>query len=140
MPRLRRHPAEIGQLLAVLDPLEAQGLALGLPRAAVLRLRLLAEELFINSVLHGCGRTAGGCVAWALKPGRTTLGLRYLDNGPPWPPPAQPGDTDPQRVGGQGLRLLEAMASRLTRRRLGGWNVVHLEILLRNGSCLPPAS
>lgn len=139
MPRLRRHIADIGQLSTVLESVEADARALGLPRATVLRLQLFTEELMMNSVMHG----SSACIGWALWQGPGGLGLRYADNGAAWLPPAAGRpvpEPDDDRIGGHGLRLLDAMSSRLVRRRFGGWNVVHLEISSGNSSCLRAAS
>ena len=109
-------------------------LAAGLAQDACLRLTLLVEELFTNTVAHGHGQDSEAPVrlVFDVAPGR--VGLLYEDTGPPHDPfaaVALPDDTaevDERPVGGLGLVLIAALASEVHYRREDGKNLISLTI------------
>jgi len=109
-------------------------LAAGLGRDACLRLTLLVEELFTNTVAHGHGQDSEAPVrlAFDVAPGR--VGLLYEDTGRPHNPFAAvaiPDDTarvEERPVGGLGLVLIAALASEVQYRREDGKNLISLTI------------
>ncbi len=106
----------------------------GLGRDACLRLTLLVEELFTNSVVHGyrgdCDRPVR--VALDLAPG--TITLTYEDAAPPYDPfaalrpPEETMRVEERRVGGLGVHLVAAMAQQVRYSRVGDWNRISLVI------------
>ena len=108
--------------------------AAGLARDACLRLTLLVEELFTNTVAHGHGQDSEAPVrlVFDVAPGR--VGLLYEDTGPPHNPfaaVAPPDDTaevEERPVGGLGLVLIAALASEVQYRREDGKNLIFLTV------------
>src|SRR5262245_27168636 len=125
-PHVRTFPARMSALPGVVAFTAQVCLSAGLARDTCLRLRLLVEELFTNTVVHGHG---GGSdepvqVAFDIDPGRVTL--RYEDTGRPYDPfaaVAPPDDAmtvEDRPVGGLGVLLVATMATDLSYRRAEG--------------------
>jgi serine/threonine-protein kinase RsbW len=108
--------------------------AAGLPREAGLRVTLLVEELFTNTVVHGHGGDSDAPVRLdcEVQPGR--IALVYEDTGPPHDPFAAVTSPDPgasvedRPVGGLGVLLVSAMAQEVEYRREGDRNRISLVI------------
>ena len=106
----------------------------GLGRQTCLRLTLLVEELFTNTVMHGHGADSDEPVRLQCQvtPGR--IALVYEDTGPAHDPFAQiiaPDDTaevEDRPVGGLGVLLVSAMAQQVEYRRAGDRNRISLVI------------
>ena len=106
----------------------------GVPRKACLRLTLLVEELFTNTVVHGHGADTEAPVylAFAIQPGSITL--TYEDTARPYDPFARvrvPDDTlgvEERPVGGLGVALVAAIAERVEYVHVGGKNRISLVI------------
>jgi len=109
--------------------------AAGLDEHARLRLTLLAEELFTNTVTHGHGHDSDEPVrlVFAVAPGR--LAMTYEDTAPPHDPfasVAAPGEGAPveeRPVGGLGVLLVAAMATDVEYRRVDVRNRISLAVL-----------
>jgi anti-sigma regulatory factor (Ser/Thr protein kinase) len=106
--------------------------AAGLGREPRLRLTLLVEELFTNTVVHGHGGDSDAPV-WlecVVEAGR--IALVYEDTAPPHDPfatvtPPEPGAGVEERpVGGLGVLLVSAMARQVEYRRAGDRNRISL--------------
>jgi len=127
-------PARMSEVPAVTAFTARACLAAGLGRDACLRLTLLVEELFTNTVAHGHGQDSEAPVrlAFDVAPGR--VGLLYEDTGRPHNPFAAvaiPDDTarvEERPVGGLGLVLIAALASEVRYRREDGKNLISLTI------------
>ena len=108
--------------------------AAGLDRAMCLRVTLLVEELFTNTVVHGHGADSDAPVRLdcEVAPGRITL--VYEDTGPPHDPfaavvaPDDTAEVEERPVGGLGLVLIAALASEVHYRRVDGKNLISLTI------------
>jgi len=106
----------------------------GLGRQTCLRLTLLVEELFTNTVMHGHGADSDEPVRLQCQvtPGR--IALVYEDTGPAHDPFAQiiaPDDTaevEDRPVGGLGVLLVSAMAQQVEYGRVGDRNRISLVI------------
>jgi serine/threonine-protein kinase RsbW len=104
----------------------------GLSREMGLRVTLLVEELFTNTVVHGHGADSEAPVRLdcEVTPGR--IALVYEDTGPPHDPFAavaspDPGaDVDDRPVGGLGVLLVSAMAQQIEYQRAGDRNRISL--------------
>jgi len=106
--------------------------AAGFDRAMCLRVTLLVEELFTNTVVHGHGADSDAPVRLdcEVAPGR--VALVYEDTGPPHDPFAVVASPDPDAgvqdrpVGGLGVLLVSAMARHVEYRRADDRNRISL--------------
>ena len=127
-------PAKMSEVPAVTAFTARACRAASLPQDACLRLTLLVEELFTNTVAHGHGQDSEAPVrlVFDVAPGR--VGLLYEDTGPahnPFAAVARPDDTaevEERPVGGLGLVLIAALASEVQYRREDGKNLISLTI------------
>ncbi|MES2960012.1 MAG: ATP-binding protein [Pseudomonadota bacterium] len=105
---------------------EQQGIAHG----DALRMTLIVEELFSNTVSHGHGGDSVAPVCLTLQAGVTQLRLLYADAAPPFDPLARLGaaaaeleaDVAERPVGHLGIPLVVRMASSVSYAREDGWN------------------
>jgi anti-sigma regulatory factor (Ser/Thr protein kinase) len=102
----------------------------GLPAAAVLDWRLVAEEILTNVFRHA-GLTAGSAVELELELLPDRVRLVVCDEGRPFDPLAAPAPDLERPIpehgeGGLGLVLLRALADELVYERLGSKNVLRL--------------
>jgi anti-sigma regulatory factor (Ser/Thr protein kinase) len=108
--------------------------AAGFTREACLRMTLLVEELFTNTVVHGHGGDSDAPVRLAFDVTPERIALVYEDTGPPYDPFAGLAGPDPaasvqdRPVGGLGLYLVSAMAQEVEYRRAGDCNRISLVI------------
>ena len=108
--------------------------AAGLGRETGLRLTLLVEELFTNTVVHGHGADSEAPVRieCEVAPGR--VALTYEDTGPEHNPfarviaPDADAGVEERLVGGLGVLLVSAMAREVEYRRAGDRNRISLVI------------
>ena len=112
---------------------EACGAA-GLGRDACLRLTLLLEELFTNTVVHGHGGEGEAPVTIAFDVGPGRIALVYEDTAPPhdpfaaMAPPDEATSVEDRLVGGLGVLLVASMATDVEYRRADGKNRIALTI------------
>jgi len=110
------------------------GAAAGLDHDVRLKLVLLLEELFTNTVAHGHGHDSAEPVrvAFGVAPGR--VALTYEDTGPPHDPfaaiaaPDEGAPVEHRRVGGIGVLLVAAMARHVAYERREGRNRISLVV------------
>lgn len=99
-----------------------------------MRLKLMLEELFTNTVKHGHGGDSDAPIGIELCVGVAEVALRYEDTAPAFDPlqhlAAAPPDLDAaidkRRVGGLGVHLLAQLAHRLAYEYDGGVNRIQL--------------
>jgi len=106
----------------------------GFARDDALRLRLVLEELFTNTVHHGHGGDSDQPVDVALDVMPGQIRLTYEDTAPafdPRTPPAQ-RPAEERSVGQLGLALVRSMARELSYERIGDRN--RLSLLLPGSS------
>ncbi|MBK6863897.1 MAG: ATP-binding protein [Ideonella sp.] len=111
-------------------------------RHDMLRLTLVAEELFTNAVEHGHGGDADAPVrlALAFEPGR--LRLLVEDRAPPFDPiaharsapPEHAVELDARKVGGLGLLLVEQLAAELRYAREHGCNRLWVTLAIESAA------
>jgi len=109
------------------------GLA-GLPGPVGLRLALLVEELFTNTVVHGHRGDSDEPVRLSLgvEPGR--IALAYEDTAPPHDPfqslvrPDDSSTVEDRPVGGLGVLLVAAMATDVAYSRVEDQNRIFLVV------------
>ena len=107
---------------------------LGAGHQATLRLLLVAEELFINTVLHGY-RERGGEVALTVRDAGGEVELIAEDTAAAFDPfdqlprPEAPADPREARIGGLGRALIAGVSSRHAYERRGSCNRVTVGVL-----------
>lgn len=108
----------------------------GLPEALTLRLVLVIEELFTNTIKHGYCEESNRQVVISLDLQDGLAVLDYRDQAPPFDPIGTvvqlPADRAPSEVGGMGLRLIQSLGLQAQYARENGWNIVHLKIGANN--------
>jgi serine/threonine-protein kinase RsbW/sigma-B regulation protein RsbU (phosphoserine phosphatase) len=127
-------PARLDSLPQAIDFVEAFCQARGVARGDTLRLALIAEELFTNTVSHGHGGDCDAPVRITLAASAAQLTLCYEDQAPPFDPlqqqAAAPPDldaaVDERPIGGLGIHLVLQMASHAAYRRADGVNRLDL--------------
>lgn len=113
----------------------------GVPRKACLRMTLLVEELFTNTVVHGHGTDTEAPVHLTFDVGLDWITLIYEDTAPPHDPFTRvrvPDDTagiEERPVGGLGVLLIAAMAERVQYAHVGGRN--RISLMMPTGRSLP---
>jgi len=130
----RIFPARRAALRDVDAFLAGVGAAAGFPHEATLRLTLLVEELFTNTVVHGHGGDSDAPVRLECEVEAGRVALAYEDTGPAHDPFASVGRPDAaasveeRPVGGLGVLLVSAMAQQFEYRRAGDTNRVTLVV------------
>ena len=112
----------------------------GVAPADALRLTLIVEELFTNTIVHGHGGDRESPVRIAVAIGSTQMAMRYEDNAPAFDPlrylreahPDLDAQVDERRVGGLGLLLVAQMVEQFDYARVDGFNCLSL-VLKRDG-------
>lgn len=119
-PRL----AALNGLLATLDEACRQ---LSIGETECLRLQLLAEELFINTVDHGRPDAECSCVSLRVIRNKEGIVMQYEDRGIAFDPSSAPlPKATPEQPGGMGLRLIRGLTREVRYRREGDRNIVEL--------------
>ena len=107
----------------------------GLGRETCLRLTLLVEELFTNTVVHGHGADSEAPIRLECEVAPGRLALTYEDTSPAHDPFAQvvapeaDATVEDRPVGGLGVLLVLAMAQQVEYRRAGDRNRISLVIV-----------
>ena len=102
-----------------------------------LKLLLIVEELFTNTVTHGYGGESDSPVWIAFEPCESGFALRYEDAAPRHDSfgSFRPMDTTvmiaKQPVGGLGLKLIRTLATHVDYRREGDHNCIRLTFAVR---------
>ena len=106
----------------------------GLPRAAYLRLNLVLEELFTNTVRHGHRGDSDAPVWVAVSRGGDTLSVLYEDKAPPFNPyarltePVVDTTVSMRKIGGLGVLLTKELAASRDYAYLFGRNRIRLTL------------
>jgi anti-sigma regulatory factor (Ser/Thr protein kinase) len=110
-------PARLERMRDLRGFLEGFCTASGVGREPCLRLNLVLEELFTNTVRHGHGGNCDAPVWVSLVRKSGHIGLTYEDTAPPFNPyarlPTQSPDTslEMRKLGGLGVLLTKEMAA-----------------------------
>lgn len=130
-------PARTDSLPAVCAFVDARCAELGVQPRIALRLRLVAEELFINAVDHGYGGDCDRDVELTVRSSGADIVLVQEDAGRPFDPfasvkPAMAsGDPEARPVGGLGLVLVAGLSSRHAYERDGARNRTTVSLAAR---------
>jgi len=106
----------------------------GLPRAAYLRLNLVLEELFTNTVRHGHRGDCDAPVWIAVSRSGDTLSVLYEDKAPPFNPyarltePVVDTTVSMRKIGGLGVLLTKELAASRDYAYLFGRNRIRLTL------------
>ena len=117
----------------------------GVAESDALRLSLVLEELFTNTVVHGHGGDSEAPVRLALRADDSHLELTYEDSAPPFDPldhvaksPIDPPASLADRPIGQlGIPLIVNMAERIAYARADGCNRIRLALRRQGGVSTP---
>ena len=109
---------------------------LGVAPGDALRLTLIVEELFTNTLMHGHRGDHDSAVHIELQVGPTRLALRFADQAPPFDPlqylaqlPALDRPVEERKPGGLGLALVAQMSEGFDYVHVDGFN--RLSLVLR---------
>ena len=117
--------------------IEAACTTAGIGREDCLKLLLIVEELFTNTVTHGYREESESPVWIAFEPHDTGFTLRYEDAAPPHNPFGEfrPMDTSSliaqQPIGGLGLKLIRSLVRDAGYSREGERNCIRLTFAIR---------
>ena len=111
---------------------ELWALAAGLSNGLALRLTLVVEELFTNTIKYGYCRESKRPVKIELSVNDGLAQLEYRDKGPPFDSVRTmeicAEQNAPLRIGGVGLHLIQTISSNASYANIGGWNIVRLSV------------
>jgi serine/threonine-protein kinase RsbW len=121
---------------------EAFGTTVGAERDTTLRVVLVLEELFTNTVTHGY-RAGGEGPVWVTLAGRVgAIEITYEDAGPAFDPlvdaPTPPLAAEGQAPGGLGLALVRGLSATAGYARIGDRNRVTLTVSTGSPPAAPP--
>jgi anti-sigma regulatory factor (Ser/Thr protein kinase) len=116
--------ARPGGLPALLDFARGYGRERALPEAAIHRLVVILEELFLNTVQHGHGGGSDAPVTVELSLRADELRCSYTDHAPLFVPPAGLPDhiereSDARPLGGLGVAMVRSLASGVSHSQAG---------------------
>ncbi|MFZ5834092.1 MAG: ATP-binding protein [Pseudomonadota bacterium] len=104
----------------------------GFPEILVMRLVLVIEELFTNTIKHGYHAESNCPVQISLRVCDGRAVLDYRDQAPPFDPvhtkKMRASGRAPTRVGGMGLRLIQTYGTDASHVHQDGWNIVRLAV------------
>jgi serine/threonine-protein kinase RsbW len=122
---------------------EAFGQTAGAGHEATIRVVLVLEELFTNTVAHGYAPGGEGPVWVALALAGSAIEITYEDAGPPFDPfggaPAACA-LEERGVGGVGLALVRGLSASRRYARIGDRNRVILTVALDAAAAPPPTA
>ena len=121
---------------------EAFGTAVGADHSTTLRVVLVLEELFTNTVTHGYADGSEGPVWVTLAAEGGVIEITYEDAGPAFDPltgaPAPPLAPRGETPGGLGLALIRGLTASAAYARIGDRNRVSLTVSTGNSPATPP--
>ena len=129
---LARFPAKMDSMTEIRTLVEDACTRAGIAREACLKILLIVEELFTNTVLHGYRGESESAVWMAFESVDEGFALRYEDAAPPhnpfgeFRPEATAVLIAQQPVGGLGLKLIRSLAKDASYSREGGRNVIRI--------------
>ena len=123
---------------------EAFGTAAGADHGTTLRVVLLLEELFTNTVTHGYA-DAGEDLVWVtLALGTGVIEITYEDAGPAFDPltgaPAPSLGPHGEEPGGLGLALVRGLSTSAAYARVGHRNRITLTVSTGSAPATPPGA
>jgi len=135
--QLTRFPASMDSMAEIRAFVESACAVAKIGREDCLKVLLIVEELFTNTVIHGYRGESESPVWMAFEPVENGFTLRYEDAAPPHNPFGEyrPLDTGilvaQQPVGGLGLKLIRSLVSEASYNREGERNSIRLTFSVR---------
>lgn len=132
LSRTAMFPARLEKVRALRQFIEAFCVEAGIGADHCLRLNLVLEELFTNTVRHGHGADSDTPVWVSLAAAPDSLRLTYEDTAPPFNPYSRPPDASPEdtlemrKPGGLGVLLTRKLAASREYAYLYGRNRIRL--------------
>lgn len=121
--------ARFSELPGLLDTIADQAAELGIAADDVLRLQLVAEELFTNTITHGHQGDSDHAVRLVLLHVEDVLTLRYEDDAPAFDITKMPQKTaSTAAIGGLGIGLILGMAKAVRYQRSAQHNITEIEL------------
>lgn len=126
--------ARLGELREVTAFVERYCREAGLRREQCLKVNVILEELFVNTVRHGHRGDCDAPVWMSLETAEEALQVTYEDTAPPFNPyarlPVAPPDTtgEMRKIGGLGVLLTKELAHRRDYAYLFGRNRIRLTL------------
>ncbi|MBS1139695.1 MAG: sensor histidine kinase [Proteobacteria bacterium] len=121
--------ARFSELPTLLGKLAENADRLGIPAEDSLRLQLLAEELFTNTITHGYGGDNAASVLLSLTRNGDALQLRYEDKAPAFDPSKMPEKSaTTAEIGGLGISLIRGMSKEFRYQRRDDSNVTEIDL------------
>ncbi len=114
------------QLAAAMEWLEYSGSKLGLDSQLQLRLQLVLEELFLNTLQHGHGQACDGEIDLDLEVEQGLAWLVYTDHAPCFDPRQTPPPSPSPEDAGVGLALIQQLPASLDYQPLTPGNRIRL--------------
>ena len=110
-------------------------------REKCLRLNVVLEELFVNTVTHGYGADTDAPIWITLEPRAPGVEVTYEDTAPAFDPlthpPTPPAAPDEQAPGGLGLALVRGLTASASYARIGERNRITLTVSTTGSSASP---
>jgi len=120
-------PARHEALCGLTEAIASACARMAVADADCLRLQLLAEELFINTIEHGFRGPSSSTIRLVLGRDADGLTLHYEDEAPAFNPfAASPQTASEDSIGGLGLTLLHGISRTRHYRREAGRNIVDI--------------
>lgn len=135
-PKTREFAARMSALRELRGFIEEVCREAAISRNDLLRITLVVEELFTNSVKHGYGGDSAKRVWLTLQPEDGACGLVYEDTAPPYDPFSSMAEADPEApvegraVGGLGVLLVARFSRSHEYARAGDRNRISLVLPL----------
>src|SRR3981189_3672138 len=129
---LARFPAKMDSMAEIRALVESACTHAGIDQEDCLKLLLIVEELFTNTVTHGYREESESPVWIAFEPCDAGFTLRYEDAAPPHNPFGEFRPTDTavliaqQPVGGLGLKLIRSLVREASDSREGERNCIRV--------------
>jgi len=120
--------ARYSELPGVLSSLTERAASLGIAAEDQLRLQLVIEELFTNTIAHGHHGDSEHKVCLALARNDSVLTLRYEDDASPFDL-SEMGQKSAltEAIGGLGIGLIHGMSKAIRYRRQGSLNITEID-------------
>ncbi len=121
--------ARLSELTKLLGAIAGKAEQLGISGDISLRLQLIVEELFTNTINHGYRGNGDTPVRVSLAIDNNGVALRYVDSAPAFNPfEIGPNFASTAEVGGQGLNLIRGLCRTCHYERQNGRNLVELVV------------
>lgn len=121
--------ARVAELHGLLDAIASQAAELGIAADDAVRLQLIAEELFTNTIAHGHQGDSDRPVVVSLHRTSGVSTLRYEDDAPPFDLTKIPQKmASTAAIGGLGISLIRGMSKALRHQWRDQRNIVEVDL------------